>query len=291
VVKNTVALVFFGGLFLASAEAGTLYSTLPSPLAVAPTFSWSYGQSATSEFGDLIQIDPTAGPLTSASVLLSNFAYESGFETLGTSTGYNVPVTLTLYSVGTLNEPGAVLATSSATEFVPWRQEPDATGPCVGATPIDGGAGPYLANGTCYSGASVLANFTFSNVDLSGLPSGQLIYGVRFNAASGPANSLNLGWTNLDPTVGSNPLPDTGYINTTNAAVYADSGTGGTGTFRQDQNYGGLSGAIQLSSNALATPEPGTLPIIVLGLLGLGLGSFRRNRAARSVDGEKGGQA
>src|SRR5207248_1535284 len=108
-----------------SAEAGMLYSTLPSPLEVAPAVSWSYGGEATTEFGDLIQIDPTSGTnLTSASVLLSNFAYESPFETLGTSGGYNVQVTLNLYNVGSLNSPGSVIASSTATEFVPWRPEP-----------------------------------------------------------------------------------------------------------------------------------------------------------------------
>jgi hypothetical protein len=74
----------------------------------------------------------------------------------------------------------------------------------------------------------------------------QLIYGIAFNTEtygaspigppSGPWDSLNFGFVGA-PTVGSNPLPDTAYWNTTTAGNYADSGAGGTGTFRQDTGW------------------------------------------------------
>jgi hypothetical protein len=307
VIQNTVALLISGGIFLASAEAGMLYSTLPSPLEVAPAVSWSYGAEATTEFGDLIQIDPSGGTsLVSASVLLSNFSYAAQFPQFE-GLGYNVQVTLNLYNVGSLNSPGSMIASSTTNEFVPFRPAPNPDG-CANKTAVDdpGNTGaPYLAgNGSCYSGSSVLANFTFNNVDLSGLPSNQLIYGVSYDASTGPAQGLNFGWTTLDPSMGTNPLPDTGYLNTTNAELYFDAGASGTEVFRLDQNYtvysdcgtpevpaacpsGHYSGAIQLSASDTSTPEPGTLPIAVLGLLGLGLGTFRRNCAAKSIDKER----
>jgi hypothetical protein len=277
------------------AHAGLIYNTLPGVLPVDSVFSWGYEAQSVSEFGGLIAIAPGSGDLNSAQVLLSNWSYESAYEPLNTSAGYTVPVTLTLYNVGPGNTVGSSIVSSTSSVFVPWRAEPD--GINCPATPINGS--PYLQDGNCYSGVSVLASFAF---DTTTLPA-NAIYGLSFNTQAsgyspvgspGPYNGLNFGLTTSDPSVGTNPLPDTGYLNTTDAALYFDGGAGGTGTFRQDQNYtafgpcpgdpnsacvtGHYSGAIALS-DVVITPEPGTIALMLIGLAGLGRVKFLKRRS------------
>jgi hypothetical protein len=177
---------------------------------------------------------------------------------------------------------------------VPWRPEPDttncpnpSTNPANNAVDDNGNAGnPYLAgDANCYSGAALEAFFDFSSVSLA---PGNIIYGVSFATPNGsPTDSLNLAWTTDDPSVGSNPFPDTGYVNSTNGGFYADAGAGGTGTFRQDTNYscaanqicasGNFSGVIQLSDTV---PEPATISMMLIALGGIVWGSLRKSRAA-----------
>lgn len=281
--------------FLASARADVVYSTMPVTMPPDTVYSWAFASESTSEFGGLIQFSPST--VNSASVLLSNFAYKSTYDPGGTSTGYNVPVTLKFYNVGEDNTVGSQISSTTSSVFVPWRPEPN--GACGSQMAVDDPANtsnPYQAsNGSCYSGAAVLAHFDLNNVALPG----QVIYGVSFDTQSagnnptgeqGPYNQLNLAWTLDAPSAGLNPYPDTGYINTTIGEIYADGGIGGTGTFRQDQNYtlyqfcgeevcspGSFAGVIELTSTS-ATPEPGTVSTMLLGLAGLGWGAVRRRR-------------
>jgi hypothetical protein len=202
--------------------------------------------------------------------------------------GYSVPVTLTLYNVGAGNAVGTAITSSTTDVLVPWRPAPT-PGACASLNAVDdnkNAGNPYFntGDGNCYSGAALEASFSFDNVSLD---PGNLIYGVSFaTPASAPTNSLNLAFTTDDPSVGLNPLPDTGYLDSSNPAIYADGGAGGTGTFRQDTNYscannqictsGNFAGAIELTG----TPEPGTVSMILIGLAGIGWGRFRKNRAA-----------
>ncbi len=293
--KLLAILALTGGIWVSSAHAGLIYSTLPTTLPVDASASWGFAAQSTSEFGDLISINSSVGPLNSAQVLLSNWSYESAYEPLGTSTGYTVPVTLTLYGVGADDTVGAPIVSSTSLVFVPWRAEPNPS-PCQ-SSGVPGN--PYKVGGTCYSGAALLASFSFNDV---ALPS-DLIYGLSFNTATagysplgvaGPYDGLNMGWTTDAPSVGTNPFPDTGYLNTTNADTYSDGGTGGTGTFRQDFNYtifascpppnaalacsvGAYSGALALS-DVVITPEPGTVALLLIGLAGLGRFRFLKRR-------------
>jgi hypothetical protein len=281
-------------MWVSSAQAGLLYSTLPGDVTIDPVVSWGYQAQLTSEFGDLITTDASGpGTLNSAQILLSNWSYETAYQTLGTSGGYTVPVTLTLYNVGAGDSVGASIVSSTANVFVPWRAEPDLSCADSGLS-----GNPTLVNGICSSGAPLVASFSFDNVSLT--PGSSLIYGVSFNTqnagysplgVSGTYNGLNFGWSTDAPLVGANPQPDTGYLNTTNASTYFDAGAGGVGTFRQDQNYtiysdcggeacavGAFSGAIALSSDIVATPEPGTVALLLIGVAGLGRVRFLKRR-------------
>src|SRR5258708_7976670 len=113
--------ILIAGLIMSPAGATTIYSTLPYSLDT--TYSLGYEAASVAEFGDLISIAPGHN-VKSAAVLLSNWAYESAYESVGTSPGYVVPVTLTLYSVGEQNTVASPIASSTTDVLVPWRAEP-----------------------------------------------------------------------------------------------------------------------------------------------------------------------
>src|SRR5580658_6972702 len=198
----------------ASAWADTvIYSTVPSPL---PPNSPSLGYEATStqEFGDLIQFSGASLNLSDVTVGMSNWAYESAWEPLGTSTGFNVPLTLNLYNVGAGDTVGSLLATQTVSAFIPWRPEP------TPSTCAPGSNNDYLgSDGQCYAGSDSTVAFNFSGTVVPD----DVIYGLAFNTTDhgydptgvpGPEESLNFALSTLPPTVGSNPLPDTAYWNT-----------------------------------------------------------------------------
>ncbi len=229
-----------------------------------------YQATQTAEFGDFIQLAyyGEQHPLYSVAVVLSNWAYESTWETLGASAGYNVPITLTLYDPGNGITPGAIIASSTVNAWIPWRPEPDAG--C--------GDGWRASNGNCYGGSLTTVIFGFGGGIT--VPE-QLIYGLAFNTqtwgsqpagAPGPYNSLNLALTTAAPAVGTDP--DAVYWNTMSAAYYTDHGAGGSGIFRADTGWAPYSPMIQFN-----TAEPASLALIGGGLLALGLARKRRWKA------------
>ena len=250
-----------------------IYSTVPAPLPLNSP-SLGYEASSTQEFGDLIQFDGTNRNLTQVTVGMSNWAYESEWETLGTSTGFSLPLTLNLYNVGAGDTVGSLIATQTISGFIPWRPEPT-PGSCAPGSNND-----YLgSDGQCYAGSDSTVTFDFSGMVVPD----NIIYGLAYNTTDhgfnptgvpGPYESLNFALSTDPPTVGSNPLPDTAYWNTSNGSFYADNGAAGVDVFRQDQNWTPYSGIIQFDA-ASPVPEP-KYTMLALGVIFLGLLIKRR---------------
>ena len=256
--KNTWALLLFLNLSWApTIWGGTIYSTLPSP-ALPDEFSLGFQDSAINEFGDVIHVSaPSSTNLQSATVALSNWAFESNFEPIGRSAGYLLPITLNLYDLGPTDSLGPRFYSITTTAFIPWRPEPDPRHCGTGST-------DYLASdGACYPGALLTATFQLNGVSAPNT----FIYGITFNTESygydptgvpGPYDALHLAMSGDPPAVGSNPFPDIVFWNTSIAANYHDGGIGGVDIFRPDAGWAPFSPAIAFSD----TPEPSTGSLI-----------------------------
>ena len=272
-LKSFSNLIWSTIFFVLPAQASLLYNNIPA--SQSPDRSWAYEVDQTAEFGALVQVgDGSPATLDSAVVAMSNWAVQSSWSGVGTSNGFSVPLTLNLYNLGPDGAVGTLFSTITVNALIPWRPEAD---------PVHCGAGTtqyYGDDGVCHDGSLSTVTFNLGGVNAPG----QFIYGLAYNTedwgsqptgVDGPYDSLNFSLSTDPPSVGSNPLPDTAYLNTSIPGWYSDHGP--SGTFRQDQGWSSYgSGAIQFNGSA-ATPEPSTLLLVGLSIAGLGAKvAFRR---------------
>jgi hypothetical protein len=267
-----------------SASAGmAIYSNIPATLPTDFDFPLQYTSIgfeayAASEFGGIIHPDYTAGNLiTSATVGLSNWAYQGKYPGYGDNTGYDVPLTLTLYDVNDDGTVGAIFATAAVDAHILWR-----TG-TTGCQSSDGSNDGYQLNGAgqCYGGDVQLVSFSFDDVEgpadfIYGLSFDTMRYGATPTSIDGPYDSLNLGLSLNAPTAGTNPAfasnspyYDSVYWNTANAGNLSAQ-TAQAGFFSQDS--GAVSadvGSAIVEFDAIPSPEPATSGLMGAGLLAL----------------------
>lgn len=64
-----------------------------------------------------------ATTLSSADVLMSDWALKSTWGPSGTSTGFMVPLTLNIYNVGAGDSGGSLIGSVATNAFIQWRPE------------------------------------------------------------------------------------------------------------------------------------------------------------------------
>jgi hypothetical protein len=254
-MKNFFTTILYSAtLFvLPAARATMLYNTIPSTQP-AGLFSWPYEVEQTSEYGGLIDLTgDQPATLTSAIVGMADYALQSSWPGVGTSLGFTIPLTLNLYDVNPDQSIGFQFNSLTVSALIPW---------CPPTGYPDG----------------LLLNVTFN---LAGIQApAEFIYGVAFNTqdygasplgVDGPYDSLNFALSTTDPTVGTNPVPLTVYLNTADSSYYTFPGP--ANTFRQDVGET-WTGAVQFDGES-ATPEPSTLFLAAFSIIGLGIRKYR----------------
>lgn len=235
--------LLFGG---STAVAGTVYSSLPTPLPQnLSSMPFEAGQA--SEFGGLVQLGGASGPAPVVTVLMSSWGCESGdwTTTCTTTPGatFSVPITLKVYARGVADAPGALLVTQTKTFAIPYR--PSTSPACASS----GSPGGWTADGgvTCTNG--MVTPITFDPLAIT-LPTDLVItvayntthYGYApigegapcFTGSGGCGyDSLNVG-SRGPVVVGSQPLPNDAYLAASDGVNYCDLGAGGIGALRLD---------------------------------------------------------
>lgn len=153
--------------------------------------------------------------------------------------GFTLPITLNIYSVGAANAVGSLLATKTQSFFIPYRPS---------SNPVHCTGGRWWNGTTCFNGYATPITFGFTGVAVPA----NVIVSVAYNTShygyapkgqstacytsSGGCgyDSLNIGLISTAPTTGSDPTPNAAYQLSPYGSQYCDNGAGGTGTFRLD---------------------------------------------------------
>jgi hypothetical protein len=243
IAKLATAMLATGAVLAwATASAGAtvtytpIYSNLPSPLP-GNVPSEAMEATSSSEFGGEVEL---AGPTlnnTKVTVAMSSWACQSGGAEDGSCVStkgakFEHPITLHIYTAGAGDSVGTQIASLTRTFKIPYR--PTANPGCTGE-----GLGGWKSMGNCYHGKLFKATFVLKGVSI---PSKAIVsvafnttdYGAEPTHVPGPYDSLNVGGFEGPPSVGSDPQPQSDYINSLWTGAYCDEGLAGTGSFRFD---------------------------------------------------------
>jgi uncharacterized repeat protein (TIGR01451 family) len=250
-----------------------IYDSIPNPL--PPNVpSEAFQASHVAEWGDEITFAGSNRNITQVTLVISDWSTAANYPTYPGASGptWNYPITLNLYNVDNSGsnppQPGTLIATRTATFAIPWRPASDPT--CADPTRW------RASDGNCYGGLAFKVTFDFTGTVVPN----QLIYGVAINTSTfgaapvgvvGPYDGLNFGFAQVPPSIGSNPFPDSAFLNAADGGGYNDGGSGGSGTFRRDpsttptpaDSWAPFSGAIQFEVGVADLAVTKTGPAIV----------------------------
>jgi hypothetical protein len=225
-----------------------VYDATTNPL--VPMVSEAFEATSTSEFGNEINFATGQRLLSGATVTMDSWACQSGgwanqANNCVTTPGatFSEPVTLNLYSVGVGNTVGPQISSTTQTFNIPYRPSdaPSCSSP---------GNGEYLAsNGNCAYGFPTNVTFDLGSVTVPD----KIIYGIVYNTSGyGPNpygystacaqssegcgyDSLNVALSSTQsPSVGTDPLPGSDFLDSSWSGAYCDNGANGTRSLRWD---------------------------------------------------------
>ena len=254
---------------VSASTAGVVYDSVPdgNPGNVV---SEAFEAQSASEFGGLVHL--TVGSVTNpvVTVLMSSWGCASGHwydDTCATPPGatFAEPITLNVYAPGSAVEaiaPGPLLMSSTQTFDIPYRPSKDDTR-CTGGRWYDS------ASATCFNGfatpitfhlpgvlaqSTVVISLAYDTTHYGAHPYGQSASCFTSSGGCG-YDSLNVGLDNtgtgLAPTVGSDPIPNGAYLNSSWTGAYCAPGNPGTGSFVWDSGcWNGLQPAITVQGPA-----------------------------------------
>jgi hypothetical protein len=212
-----------------TADAALIYNNVPTPKP-KNLASIGFEATSTSEFGGLVEFAGTTRKSPTVSVLMSSWAcqnLQSGAACATTPhSSFSWPITLNAYEVGPGNTVGALITSKTESVTVPFR--PSASKHC----PVNEEGDVGYGSG-CFHGTAFRASFSLEGVTL---PS-KAIISVAYNTTDygyAPTHEASIGEDSLNvalagaPSVGSDPLPEDAYVNSTWSAMYGGLGTLGT---------------------------------------------------------------
>ena len=251
-------------------DSAVAYNALPFGVVNCPKPSEAFEAQSASEFGNAVNLK-TGTPRTLGSLSVSFSSYgcsDGGHWYTGTTdpcvttpgATFTWPITANIYALDTSTNPpspGALLATDTETQTIPYR--PSADSSCPGTSGIENGSAWFNpqapGGGACqYSITKVLSfsNWTDQGTFTGTLPD-QVIWTVAFNTSDYgqtpqrpqacnatdqgcPYDSLNVGVMTFPGSeyAGSSVDQHAAFLSSTWTGAYCDNGAGGTGVLRMD---------------------------------------------------------
>lgn len=212
-----------------SADATLIYNNQPTPRP-KNLVSLGFAATSTSEFGGQVEFAGTNRTSPTVTVTMSSWACQNlqGGAACATTphASFSWPITLNVYEVGPENSVGALIATTTENVAVPYR--PSASKKC---SPNSEGAVGYGKE--CFHGLAFKVPFSLEGTTL---PS-KAIISVAYNTTNygyAPTHEADVGEDSLNvalagsPSVGTDPLPEDAYVNSSWSAMYSGMGTVGT---------------------------------------------------------------
>jgi hypothetical protein len=248
IVAALAVTVFASSASALSTTYKTVYNNIPNPQP-GKVPSVGFVATSTSEFGGQIGLAGTARRSPRVTVLMSSWGCQSGHwysEDCQSAprSKFSHPITFNVYDVNNDDSPGALLASVTGTFNMPYRPSANNTH-CTGS---DAGKWWHRRSDTCFNGKAfkltaslgstgplpdkVIVSIAYDTTHYGDSPVGESA--PCYTSSGGcPYDALNVGLDGA-PSVGTQPLPDDAYLDSTWGGAYCDGGSGGTGTFRLD---------------------------------------------------------
>jgi hypothetical protein len=242
-----------------TASAGVIYNNNVAPRNIVLLPSVGFEATSTAEFGGQVQFAGTPRTNATVTAIMSSWACQNlkGGAACSSAGGssFNWPITLNVYAVKAENEPGAKLDSVTQEVTVPYR--PSAAAHCPVETEGEGW-GSKCALDKAFKVTFHLPAFTLPSKAILSIAYNTSDYGAEpTHAPSVGEDSLNLAVTEggtehkeVTPLVGSDPLPEYTYVNSTYAEMYEPEPHGAIGTFSLANGWTGFQPVFKVTAPA-----------------------------------------